>query len=483
MARILVLGGSGEMGSAAVADLVERTGHEVSIGDIRVDAAHALLGRLGAPDRVVQVDVDDPDSLASALADTDVVLNATYMRHNVPVTDAAIAAGVHLVDLGSYYPETLQQLERHAAAEAAGCRIVPGCGVAPGLTNILARLGADQLDTVDAIRMYSYITHPMWTSPGIVVTRFDASTGTSIVWEGGRAVEYPSFSGEERFAFPEPYGEQEVHLVPHPEPLTLPRTIDVRDVVFKVGYPADETERIRVLLELGFDSDEPFELDGTAISPRTVRGRVHRPARHRPDRAERQREARPSRGRQGRPADHADLRLRGRADRPVGVGRHHRHRGGDRRGPRRARRPGRRPSAGSRLRIRGRSSTRSPSATWSSSKAHARAGERTDGLPEDRSLGQLVDRVQPRWQQPEGTHRGHRPGSRRRVRVQEQVAPNDRLERWVAVDDDPGGCLHAVALRLQVEPSPRHTDTSRPPPRTLAAARRSCPPIVPGSAT
>jgi lysine 6-dehydrogenase len=244
------------MGSAAVADLVERTDHEITVGDIRVDAARALLHRLGAPERVGDVDVDD------------VVLNATYMRHNVPVTDAAIAAGVHLVDLGSYYPETLQQLERHEAAQAAGCRIVPGCGVAPGLTNILARLGADQLDSVDSIRMYSYITHPMWTSPGIVVTRFDASSGTSIVWEDGHAVEHPSFSGEERFTFAEPYGEQEVHLVPHPEPLTLPRTIDVRDVVFKVGYPAGETARIRVLLELGFDRDEPFMFDGVEVSPR-----------------------------------------------------------------------------------------------------------------------------------------------------------------------------------------------------------------------
>ena len=268
MARILVLGGSGEMGSAAVADLIERTDHEITIGDLRVDAGHALLRRLGAPDRVVEVDVDDPRSLADALANTEVVLNATYMRTNVLVTDAAIAAGVHLVDLGSYYPETLQQLERHEAATAAGCRIVPGCGVAPGLTNILARLGANQLESVDAIAMYSYITHPMWTSPGIVVTRFDASTGTSIVWADGQAVEHPSFSGAERFTFPEPYGEQEVHLVPHPEPLTLPRTIDVRDVVFKVGYPADETARIRVLLELGFDRDEAFTLDDSAISPR-----------------------------------------------------------------------------------------------------------------------------------------------------------------------------------------------------------------------
>ncbi len=256
------------MGSSAVADLVERTDHEVTVGDIRPDAATALLRRLGAPERVVRVDVDDPASLAAALAGTEVVLNATYMRHNVPVTDAAIAAGVHLVDLGSYYPETLQQLDRNEAAAAAGCRIVPGCGVAPGLTNILARLGADQLDTVDAVRMYSYITHPMWTSPGIVVTRFDASTGTSVAWEDGAIVERPSLTGEERFVFPEPYGEQEVHLVPHPEPVTLPRFIDVRDVVFKVGYPADETRRIRVLLELSFDRDTPFEVDGVAISPR-----------------------------------------------------------------------------------------------------------------------------------------------------------------------------------------------------------------------
>jgi lysine 6-dehydrogenase len=217
---------------------------------------------------VIRVDVEDPVSLASSLGDTDVVLNATYMRHNLPVTDAAIAARVHLVDLGSYYPETLQQLGRHERAEQAGCRIVPGCGVAPGLTNILARLGADRLDTVDAIRMYSYITHPLWTSPGIVITRFDASTGTSVVFENGTIVERPSFTDEELVRFPEPYGEQEVHLVPHPEPVTLPRYIDVANVLFKVGYPPDESRRIEALLELGFDRDLPFEFDGVEISPR-----------------------------------------------------------------------------------------------------------------------------------------------------------------------------------------------------------------------
>ena len=268
MSRILVLGGSGEMASTAVSDLVANTDHDVTIGDIRPDAARRLLRTLNAPERVIEVDVEHPASLAAALQDVDLVLNATYMRHNVRVTDAAIAARVHLVDLGSYYADTLEQLERNSAAEAAGCRIVPGCGVAPGLTNILARHGADRLDRVDAIRLYSYITHPLWTSPGIVVTRFDASSGSSLVYTDGQLVEHPPFGDVERVRFPEPYGEQTVHLVPHPEPVTLPRHIDVKHVVFKVGYPAEEEARIHALLELGFDRDEPFTIDAVAVSPR-----------------------------------------------------------------------------------------------------------------------------------------------------------------------------------------------------------------------
>jgi saccharopine dehydrogenase-like NADP-dependent oxidoreductase len=253
------------MGSVAVADLRARTDHDVTVGDVRPDAAK----RRGLDVPVRHVDVEDEASLAGALAGVDVVLNATYMRTNVAVARAAIDAGVHLVDLGSYYPETRQQLELHDDAVRAGSRVVPGCGVAPGLTNVLARDAFERLDRLEAVAMYSYITHPMTTSPGIVVTRFDASTGASLVLRDGEFVEHPSFSGDEAVEFPSPYGRQHVHLVPHPEPVTLPRYLPgLRDVVFKVGYPADENRRIEVLLELGFDREEPFELDGAPVSPR-----------------------------------------------------------------------------------------------------------------------------------------------------------------------------------------------------------------------
>jgi len=269
MARVLALGGAGEMGSVSVRDLAERTEHDLTVGDVDMDAAEALAGSLGRPVRALRVDVQDDGSLGDALAEADVVLNATFMRWVPLVTRAAIDAGAHLVDLGAYWPETAEQLALDAAARAAGCRIVPGCGVAPGLTNVLARLGADRLDRVDTIRFASYITHPITTSPGIVYTRFDASTGASLVLRGGELIEVPSFGEEELVTFPPPYGEQRVHLVPHPEPLTLPRYLPgVRNVDFKVGYPEDDTRRLRTLLDLGFDDAEPFEHEGVSVVPR-----------------------------------------------------------------------------------------------------------------------------------------------------------------------------------------------------------------------
>jgi saccharopine dehydrogenase-like NADP-dependent oxidoreductase len=270
MSTILVLGGAGAMGSVGVRDLHRFTDHALVVADARLDAAEALAAELGSRVTARQVDVDDPESLREVVREADAVLNATLMRQVVAVTWAAIDAGAHLVDLGAYYPETGEQLALDETARARGCRIVAGCGVAPGLTNVLARHAADRLDALEGIRFSSYITHPMTTSPGIVYTRFDASVGSSLVLADGRHEKRPSFGEEELVVFPQPYGEQPVHLVPHPEALTLPRTLEVRSVSFKVGYPPDETARIRALLELGFDAAEPFAHGGATFVPRDL---------------------------------------------------------------------------------------------------------------------------------------------------------------------------------------------------------------------
>ena len=350
MSRILVLGGSGEMGSAAVADLVERTDHEVTVGDIRPDAAASLLRRLGAPERVVRVDVDDPASLAAALAGTEVVLNATYMRQVVAVTDAAIAAGVHLVDLGAYYPETRQQLDRHEAGAARGLphrpRLRRGAGPdqhprAAGRgrprpcrrdPDVLVHhppdvdLAGDRRDPLR--REHGHLGRVAGRRPrrAPVVRRRGALRLPGAVRRAGGPHRPPPRAGHA--AALDRRRERRVQG-------RLPRR---RDAAHR--GPARARVRPR----------EPFMLDGASISPRRFAASYIGSRGIAPDDRERQRQARPGRGHARWTAGGARLRLRGRAGRSVGVVGHHRDGRRDRRRPGRARRTGRRPRTRGRLR-------------------------------------------------------------------------------------------------------------------------------------
>ena len=67
---------------------------------------------------------------------------------------AALASGTHYLDLGGLFHVTRQQLKLHAAFRRAGLLGLLGMGAAPGTTNLLARLSADELDGVREIHCY-----------------------------------------------------------------------------------------------------------------------------------------------------------------------------------------------------------------------------------------------------------------------------------------------------------------------------------------
>jgi lysine 6-dehydrogenase len=267
MSRILVLGAGGAMATVAVEDLLRRTSHELVLADLSVERLEPLRSR--QPDRVHTrvVDVRDGRVLASAVADVDAVLNATYMRYAVSVARAAIDAGVHLVDLGSYDETTLELLALDEHARRAGCRVVPGSGASPGLIALLGRHGADQLTSVRSIELYSHLNDPIGMSPGIVLTRFESSVGDAPVLEDGVLRRRPCFADGRTVDFPAPIGPIRVHHLPHPEPITLPRYVDVQDVTYMLGYGDEEERLVRALRDLGFHSDEPVAVGDVSVSP------------------------------------------------------------------------------------------------------------------------------------------------------------------------------------------------------------------------
>src|SRR3989442_8812615 len=131
--KVLILGGYGAMAQSTVPDLLSSPGVErVGIAGRNASKAKAVAASQ-RDDRAIAVSVDarDQAALVRELKRWDCVINSTWYDLNVPITEAAIAAGVHYFGLGGLYHHTLRQLKMDARArDPRGTRVL-GVGSAP----------------------------------------------------------------------------------------------------------------------------------------------------------------------------------------------------------------------------------------------------------------------------------------------------------------------------------------------------------------
>ncbi|MGI9585400.1 MAG: saccharopine dehydrogenase C-terminal domain-containing protein [Acidimicrobiia bacterium] len=129
----LVLG-AGIVGSAAVWDL-RRRGHDVSVADADEDALHLLSTAYGATPIVL--DAANTKELTELFAIHDVVVSAIPYRYGYAAASAALATNTHYLDFGGNPSVVAAQKRMDNDAASHGLMIVPDCGLAPGLANVL----------------------------------------------------------------------------------------------------------------------------------------------------------------------------------------------------------------------------------------------------------------------------------------------------------------------------------------------------------
>lgn len=150
MSKILVLG-CGLMGPAIAKDCAES--EEVS-RVVGCDIDEDKLGKTAEfvankKFETVKLDITDHESLVKHIAGFDVVVNASAARFSMGVLKAAMEAGVNLVDLaGAEYP---LEGDFYDSVAKAGISVIPGCGVDPGLIDILSGYGMDLMDLVEEV--------------------------------------------------------------------------------------------------------------------------------------------------------------------------------------------------------------------------------------------------------------------------------------------------------------------------------------------
>jgi len=275
-----VVVGAGLMGRAAVHDLAaSRDAKEIMVADFDRRRAFAVARRFGrGKARAACVDVRQTRPLAQLLRGFDVVVNCAQYYWNVAVMKAALRAQVNYLDLGGLFYVTRQQLRLRRAFERAGRLALIGMGGAPGITNVMARHLADQLDRVDAIRIYNGSAH-LHPSPDplaytfSIATILDEMTLPAVVFLRGRYQKQPLFSGAEAVRFPPPVGRLVLRHSIHSELGTLPesfRARGVREVFFKINYDPRLINLVRLLTRLRLLERRPIRMDSTEIVPRAL---------------------------------------------------------------------------------------------------------------------------------------------------------------------------------------------------------------------
>ncbi len=148
---VLVLG-TGIVGCAAISDLLRR-GHDVTVADSDEASAKDAGERFGTSAHVV--DVANVDALTRLLADQAVVVSAVPYRFGVDVAKAAVATDTHYLDFGGNPTVVAAQKALSGDAESAGLMIVPDCGLAPGLANVMATQLIDEAEPgpIDSVQM------------------------------------------------------------------------------------------------------------------------------------------------------------------------------------------------------------------------------------------------------------------------------------------------------------------------------------------
>ena len=282
--HIVVLGGAGAMGRVSARTLAEYGDVDrVTIADYHEGRARELADALASSKiEVARVDVNDEARLRGLLHGANVALSAVDYIYNLPILRACIAEKVHYADLGGLFHVTRKLMALHEEARAAGITAILGMGGTPGITNLLARAAAEQLDRVESMKVElgcsdSTPSRAPLVAPYSIRTILDEFTKEPQVYQDGEWHAQRPLSGQEEMIFPLPVGRATAIYSLHSECATFPvsfRDKGIRYVSFKIAFPSDFMTKLKFLVELGFGSNEALDIGGSKVSPREVLARL-----------------------------------------------------------------------------------------------------------------------------------------------------------------------------------------------------------------
>jgi len=275
---MLVLG-AGLQGSACAYDLLQNQEvTEVRLADIHTGHIASFLAPYSG-ERLIPtpVDVRNSEAIRALMREADAAMSAIPYYFNLDLARHAADVGTHFADLGGNTGIVEQQKRLDASAKEKGVTIVPDCGLAPGMVNILAQHGIDQMDSVDEVKIFvgGLPQNPepplnyqiVYSLEGVL----DYYTTLSWVIRDGKREQVKALSEIEPVQFEPPVGELEAfHTAGGLSTMAERYEGKIPNMEYKtLRYPG-HAKIMEAIRDLGLLDLEPLEVKGVPVVPRDV---------------------------------------------------------------------------------------------------------------------------------------------------------------------------------------------------------------------
>jgi lysine 6-dehydrogenase len=276
--KMLVLG-AGLQGCACAHNLLQDSDVEqVTLADLNPNRLPKFLAPLvGKRLRTVSFDASDYPAVVELMRGHDAAMCALPYYFNEPMTRAAIDGGAHFADLGGNTEIVFQQQKLDSSAVAKGLSVIPDCGLAPGMVNILAAEGIRRLEVARSVKIYvgGLPQHPEPPLNYQIVYSLEGAldyyTTPSWVLRHGKATQVDALSELEAQDFPAPVGTLEAFHTGggiSTMPFAFEGKIDTMEYK-TLRYPG-HVAIMRPIRDLGLISNTPIPVKGVNVVPRDV---------------------------------------------------------------------------------------------------------------------------------------------------------------------------------------------------------------------
>lgn len=225
----MVYGATGHTGRFVVDELVRRGLTPVLAGR-SAERLGAVASRHAALERRV-TGVDDPDLLRDAVSGVGVVVNCAgpFLDTALPLARAAVAAGVHYLDVTAEQPVVTELYrELDGPARTAGVTVVPAMAFYGGLADLLVTAALDGDARADEVEIAIGLDR-WWPTDGTRATG-SRNTGVRQVISGGMLAPLPHPAPTTSWSYSRLLGEQPVVQLPFSEVITIHRHLEVGEL-------------------------------------------------------------------------------------------------------------------------------------------------------------------------------------------------------------------------------------------------------------